>query len=108
MAEARQTLDPVVLIQLVPQPDRVVVEQQHFSNSLTAQPVVQQYERVGAASQAMLRRTVAGQFNQAALRFVVQEPWAIMGEAESPQSRLTRFAGFPQSGYDRSFRRPLD
>ena len=29
MAEARQTLDPVFPIELIPSPDRVVVEQQH-------------------------------------------------------------------------------
>jgi hypothetical protein len=54
MAEARQTLDPVLLIQLVPQPDCVVVKQQHFSDRLTAQSIVQQYQRVGATGQAML------------------------------------------------------
>ena len=57
----------------------------------------------------MRRRTVAGQFNQVALQFVVQEPWA---DHAVKQNRLNRdwqgFAGFPQSGYDRSFRRRLD
>jgi hypothetical protein len=74
MAEARQTLDPVLLIQLVPQPDCVVVKQQHFSDRLTTQSIVQQYQRVGAASQAMLGGTVPGQINEVASRFAIQEP----------------------------------
>ena len=32
MAEARQTLDPVFLIELIPGSDRVVVEQQHVGD----------------------------------------------------------------------------
>jgi hypothetical protein len=48
MAEARQTLDPVFLVQLVPGSDRVVVKQQHIGDRLTAHAFVQQHQRVGA------------------------------------------------------------
>jgi hypothetical protein len=79
MAEARQTFDPVFLIELVPGPDGVAVEQQHFGDRLTAHAFVQQHQRVGAASQAVRGRTVAGQLNQVAARFAVQEARADHG-----------------------------
>src|SRR5271167_2670602 len=97
MAEARQTLDPVLLIQLVPQPDCVVVKQQHFSDRLTAQFIVQQCQRVGAAGQAMLGGTVAGQLNQVASRFAIQEPRADHGSSRIASTPIGKFAGFLQS-----------
>ena len=98
MAKARQTLDPVFLIQLIPSPDRVVVEQQHLGNRLTAHAVVQQHQRVGAPRQAVRSRAIARQLNQVAARFAVQE-----ASAHHPSSRIAsrsvgkQFSGFPQS-----------
>ena len=73
MAEARQTLDPVLLIEVVPGPDCVAVQKQHFGDRLTAHSLVQQQQRIGAAGQPVLGGTVAGQLNQVASRFAVQE-----------------------------------
>ena len=72
-AEARQTFDPVLLIELVPAPDCVAVEQQYFSDRLTAHSFVQQHQRIGTAGQPVRGGTVASQLNQVAARFAVQE-----------------------------------
>src|SRR6476646_5974689 len=61
MAEARQTFDPVLLIEVVPGTHGVAVEQQYFGDRLTAHSLVQQQQRVGAAGQAVLGGTVPGQ-----------------------------------------------
>jgi uncharacterized ferredoxin-like protein len=53
MAEARQTLDPVLLIKVVPGPHCVAVQKQHFGDRLTAHSSVQQQQRVGAAARAL-------------------------------------------------------
>ena len=99
MAEARQTLDPVFLIELIPGPDRVVVEQQHLGDRLTAHAFVQQHQRVRAPRQPVRSRTVARQLNQVAARFAVQEAAA---DHPSKQNRFAprlarEFSGFPQS-----------
>ena len=73
MAEARQALDPIFLIQSVPDPDRVAVEKQHFGDRLTAHSLVQQHQRVGATGQPVRGGTVAGQLNQVAAGIAVQE-----------------------------------
>ena len=64
MVEARQALDPVFLIQLVPSPDRIIIEEQHLRDAGTAHPVVQQHQRVGASRQPVCRGAVTGQFDQ--------------------------------------------
>jgi hypothetical protein len=73
VVEARQALDTIFLIQLVPGPDRVVVQKQHLGDRLTAHAVVQQHQRVGAARQPVRGGPVAGQLDQVVSRFGVQE-----------------------------------
>ena len=68
MTEARQTLDPVLLIEVVSGPDCVAVQKQHFRDRLTAHSLLQQQQRIRAAGQAVLGGTVAGQINQVASR----------------------------------------
>ena len=79
MAEACRTLNPVLLIKLVPGPDRVVIEQKRLGDRLTAHAFVQQHQRVGAPRQPVLGQAVAGQLNQVVARFTVQEARANHG-----------------------------
>jgi hypothetical protein len=101
MAEARQSLNPVFLIKLVPGSDRVVVEQQRLSDRLTAHASVQQHQRVGAARQAVRGRTVAGQLNQVDARAAVQEARADHGSSRIASAdvgkQFFRISG--ESGY---------
>ena len=87
MAEACRTLDPVLLIKLVPGPDRVVIEQQRLGDQLTAHAFVQQHQRVGAPRQPVLGQAVAGQLNQVVARFAVQDS---QGGSSMNQNRLSR------------------
>src|SRR5271166_846733 len=73
VAEARQPLDPIFLIQAEPGPDRVVVDQQHSGDRLAAHPVVQRHQCVGATRETMGGRPVARQLDQVLPRFAVEE-----------------------------------
>jgi hypothetical protein len=72
MAEARETLDPIFLIQLIPGPDRVLVEKQHLGYGFATHAIVEQHQRIRTPRQTVRSRTVARQLNQVATRFVVQ------------------------------------
>ena len=74
VAEARQTLDPLLLVQPMPGADRVVVQQQHLRHGFAAHAVVQQHQRVRSPGQTMRGRPVSSQLDQILPRFAVQEP----------------------------------
>src|ERR1019366_3772175 len=73
ITKAGQTFDPVLLIQLVPGSDRVVVQKQHLGDGRAAHANVQQDQRVGSTGQAVRNGTVAGQLDQIAAGFAVEE-----------------------------------
>src|SRR5664279_2063500 len=73
VAEAHQTLDPILFIQPMPSADGVVVQIQDLRGRLAAHPVVQQQQRVGPSGQAMRSRSVPRQFGQVLTRFGVEE-----------------------------------
>ena len=73
MAEVRQTVDAVLLIILLPCPDRVVVDEQHPGCRLTGQAIVQKQHRVGPTPQAVRRRPVSSQLDQVFTRFSIEE-----------------------------------
>src|SRR4029077_12053148 len=62
--EAGQALDSTLLEQLVPATDRVVVQQQCIGDFLTAPPVVQKHQGVGASGHSRRRRPIARQRDQ--------------------------------------------
>ena len=71
--------------------DRVVVVKQHFGNRREAHPIVQQYQRVGAAE-------VAGQVDQVAAGYAVQEAGADHACSRIASGQVSNgFSGFPQS-----------
>src|SRR5579863_2442794 len=76
MTEARQALDPVLLIELVPGPDRIVVEKQHLRYRFATHAIVQQHQRIRPPRQPVCSRPVTRQLDQVAARFAVQEPRA--------------------------------
>src|SRR5271166_2188202 len=88
VAEARQALDPIFLIQPEPGPDRVVVDQQHSGDRLAAHPVVQQHQCIGTARQTMGGRSVAGQLDQVLPRFAVKEAGPYPAVLNAIESRL--------------------
>jgi hypothetical protein len=61
VAETRQTFDPVLLIQLVPGSDRVIVEKQHLGDSRTTHSIVKQHQGIGAPRQPVRGRAVTRQ-----------------------------------------------
>jgi hypothetical protein len=81
VAETRQTFDPVLLIQLVPGSDRVIVEKQHLGDSRTTHAIVKQHQGIGAPGQPMRGRAVTRQFDQIASGFRVQEVRANHGRS---------------------------
>ena len=85
MAEARQTLDPVVLTQLVPQPDCVVVKQQHFGDRLTARSVVQQHQCVRAPGRRCSAEPSRANSVRSRCDSLSRNPGRIMVQAELPQ-----------------------
>ncbi len=64
MIEAGQAFDPIFLIQLVPGPDRIIVEKQNFGDGFATHAIIKQNEGIGATGQPMGGRPVAGQFDQ--------------------------------------------
>ena len=62
--ETGQTLDPTLFKEFEPATDRVVVQQQRIGDFLTAPPVVQKHQGVGAACHARGRRPIARQCDQ--------------------------------------------
>src|SRR5579864_472242 len=74
VAEARQALNPLLLVQPMPGADRVVVQQQHLRHGFAAHAVVQQHQRVRSPGQTMRGRPVSSQLDQILPRFAVQEP----------------------------------
>src|ERR1019366_918710 len=106
MVEGRQTFDPVVLIQLIPGPDGVIVEKQHFGDGRTAHPIVQQHQRIGAAGPPVRGRAVTRQLVQVAAGFAVQKARADHGDGRIEPGPVGKrfFRISAESGYScRSF-----
>src|SRR5271166_3637273 len=101
VAEARQPLDPIFLIQAEPGPDRVVADQQHSGDRLAAHPVVQQHQCIGTARQTMRGRPVAGQLDQVLPRLAVKEatPYHPIGRIRFAPFRKGAFRILGESGY---------
>jgi hypothetical protein len=59
-----QAFDAALFEQLVPAADRVVVEQENLGHLLTAHPLIQQHQGVGAPCHATGGQTVASQRDQ--------------------------------------------
>jgi hypothetical protein len=72
-AEARQTIDPVLLVKLVPGSDRVIVEKQHLGYRCATHAIVQQHQRIRPPRQTVSGRAITRQLDQVAARFAVQE-----------------------------------
>src|SRR5271166_716038 len=104
VAEARQALDPIFLIQAEPGPDRVVVDQQHSGDRLAAHPVVQQHQCIGTARQTMGGRSVAGQLDQVLPRFAVKEagPYHPIGRIQLAPFRKGFFGYSVSPGIDQA------
>jgi hypothetical protein len=98
MAEACQTLDPVLLIELVPGPDRVVVDQQNFRRPTStthaigpAAPAHSRAAPIGCAADPSRASSIRSQRDS-----LSRNPGRIMQEAASPRARLARgFSGIP-------------
>jgi hypothetical protein len=71
MAEACKTIDPVLLVELVPGSDRVIVEKQHLGYGFATHAVVQQHQRIRAPRQPVSGRAIPRQLDQIAARFAV-------------------------------------
>src|SRR5271166_6057925 len=105
VAEARQPLDPIFLIQPEPGPDRVVIDQQHSGDCLATHPVVQQHQCFGATCKTMGGRPVARQLDQVLPRFAVEEagPYHPTGRIRFAPFRKGLFRKLTESGYISQF-----
>ena len=59
--EAPQAVDPVLVVELAPTSDRIVIEVERFGDPLAAPTIVQKQHRIGAARQALLRMAISQQ-----------------------------------------------
>src|SRR5450759_2656828 len=71
--EAGDALDPVLLEKLAPAADRVIVKKKRIGDFLTAPPVMQKHQGVGAARHATGHRPIARQHDQLAAIFFAEE-----------------------------------
>src|SRR5208337_3098915 len=112
VAEARQALDPVFLIQAEPGPDRVVVDQQHSGDRLAAHPVVQQHQRIGATRETMGGRPVANPSRASSIRScrdsLSRKPRRIIRSVETGSRRFARgFWILGESRYTGTYQREI-
>src|SRR3954466_4073860 len=64
VVEAGQAIDAILLEQVVPRPDRVVIDQQHPADLFATHPAIQQHQRVRPPGQTMLSQPVPSQLGQ--------------------------------------------
>ena len=98
VAEARQPLDTLFLIQTVPSADRVVVQQEDLRDRLAAHPVVQQDQRVRAPGRRCAAEPSRARSVNSRRDSLSRKPGRIMRGVESGPERLARgFFGYPVS-----------
>lgn len=73
VAEARQAIDPVFLIQPMPGADGVVVQQQNLGDGRVSHATIQQNQSIRTARQPIGRQPVPSQLNQVTSRSIVQK-----------------------------------
>jgi hypothetical protein len=85
--QSRKPLDAVVMVQPVPGPRRVVVQQQHLGHHVAVHSVSQPHQRVRSARRPARRRPVPSQLDQVSTESTVREATSDHAGHKSAHSR---------------------
>src|SRR3954471_21165420 len=86
VVEAGQAIDAILLEQVVPRPDRVVVDQQHPADLVATHPAIQQHQRIRPPGQTMLSQPVSSQLSQVLPFLRCQKAAANHGAEKNPST----------------------
>ena len=100
-AKPGQTLDPVLPVQPVPGPNRIVVKQQHRGDIFATHAAVQKHKRIGTPRQPMLGQAIASQLNKIFPFRGAQKSRAYHGADKNPLLQISQalFRTLNESGY---------
>ena len=86
VVEPGQPIDAILLEQVVPRPDRGVVDQQHPADLVATHPAIQQHQRVRPPGQTMLSQPVPSQLGQVLPFLRCQKAAANHGAEKNPSA----------------------